>query len=271
MRRWFIGFSFSVLVVPSVSAQTPDPSDRAPLGAPSVFGSFETGSPQAIDDSNFSGPMTGMYLQFSGLSVNPEDTDISSRDPVVDAGLGDTEMSYKSGWGFGFAIGYDFNAGAESAGRDVPIAIDPRVEFESVFRFPANRTPLIGDPDEPINDDPMLATFAINGFLDIDIKGPVDPYIGAGIGLTYVEFGDSGDFHEHRDQFGTYVHRHDEDVSDDWIASYQLMAGVNIALSRNWSMYGGVRYFVTDDMDIDNFTFDFTSTDIEFGMRVMLR
>jgi len=118
--------------------------------------------------------------------------------------------------------------------------------------------------EDPINDDPLLITFAVNAYLDLDIRGPVDPYIGAGVGLTYFEFGD----HDHDHNHGNHHH---DNTADDVVGSYQLMAGVNVHLDRNTSLYGGVRYFETGEADIDGFLFDFASTEIEFGIRIMLR
>ena len=220
------------------------------------------GSWQAISDdpSNLVGSTTGFYFQAAGLVVDPDSSALQSRDPSF--GPIPSELSFSGGWGFLIAFGYDFNAGAESAGRDVLVAIDPRIEMEGSFRSLKNSTRVIGSPDDVINDDPYILTAAVNGFLDIDIRGPIDPYVGAGIGLSYIEFST-----EDEDSFSNRSEEHEDDV----VLSYQFMGGINIQLDRNTTLYGGVRYFETETANIDIFSLDFSSTEIEFGVRFTMR
>lgn len=220
------------------------------------------GSWQAVldDSSSLVGPAPAFYFQVAGLAVDSDNTSLQSRDPSI--GPIPSELSFSTGWGFLTAFGYDFNPGEETAGRDAFVALGSRVELEGGFRSLKNSTRVIGSADDFINDDPHILTASVNGYLDIDIRGPVDPYVGAGIGLSYIEFSTD------HDESST---RKPKDHEDDVVLSYQFMAGINVRLDRNTTLYGGVRYFETEEANIDFFSFDLSSTEIEFGVRFTMR
>jgi opacity protein-like surface antigen len=85
----------------------------------------------------------------------------------------------------------------------------------------------------PISADFEIQTLLFNLWYDIDINGPITPYIGGGIGYGDVEF---------KTPFGS--------ADDDGFA-YQLGAGVKYAVNQQWHLDVGYRF--KDILEIDIF------------------
>lgn len=143
---------------------------------------------------------------FGGVS-SLSDTDLS--------GAIDNSIDFDSGQIYGAAIGYDYGGSP----------------FRSEFEF-AYRT---GDADGSagIEGDFASTTVALNGYYDFSNVGSarLTPYIGAGLAyVTEVDFDVAG---------GTAP----GEYNDTGVFGYQLMVGVDYALSQRWSLNGELRYF----------------------------
>jgi opacity protein-like surface antigen len=100
----------------------------------------------------------------------------------------------------------------------------------------------------------------INGFYDINIEQKFVPYIGLGIGLanTSITFNPL-----------------DVDKLDDRNTgfAYQLMAGITWSLSEASEIFGGYRYRVTSDVEVDvsllpaELEIENKSSSLYFGLR----
>lgn len=82
-------------------------------------------------------------------------------------------------------------------------------------------------------------SFMANALYDFNRDGKVQPYIGAGIGWTKVDY----------DRFGVDAV---PDVlnDDDGVFSYQGIAGLSIGLSERFDIFGEYRYFKAQDPSV---------------------
>lgn len=143
---------------------------------------------------------------FGGVS-SLSDTDLS--------GASNESIGFDSGQIFGAAIGYDYGGSP----------------FRSEFEF-AYRT---GDADGSagIEGDFASTTVALNGYYDFANTGSskLTPYVGAGLAyVTEIDFDVEGGA-----ATGEY--------NDTGVFGYQLMVGVDYAISQRWSLNGELRYF----------------------------
>jgi OOP family OmpA-OmpF porin len=116
----------------------------------------------------------------------------------------------------------------------------------------------VGDIAKADGDVSSLALMA-NAFYDFDTGGPWKPYLGIGLGYARISLDLSA--------LGQKL----SDDSDNVIA-YQAMAGVGYAVSPTITIYGGYKYFDTQDttqIDVDGTSFDteLKNHNIEVGVR----
>jgi len=76
-----------------------------------------------------------------------------------------------------------------------------------------------------------------NAVVDLDMVGPVQPYIGAGVGLAKVELDGASPFG------GTTVN------GSDTVGALQLLAGASYRLNEQVDLFTDYRYFTTRDAD----------------------
>jgi outer membrane protein OmpA-like peptidoglycan-associated protein len=136
-------------------------------------------------------------------------------------GLGEAE--FDDGWLADGAIGYAF-------GRDANTGF--RLEGELSYRdndladVDANATALAG---------------MLNGYIDFNRQGTIQPYLGLGIGYANVELDGGG-----------------SSIEDSGLA-YQGMAGLGFALSPRLTLDVGYKYFTVKDLDFPTIIFADTS------------
>lgn len=78
-------------------------------------------------------------------------------------------------------------------------------------------------------------TFMLNGYYDIGTWNHFTPYVGAGIGTSYVTV-DNIEFRNPDGTTGSYP------SASKWNLSWALMAGASYDINQNWSIDGGYRY-----------------------------
>ncbi len=82
-----------------------------------------------------------------------------------------------------------------------------------------------------------LSAFA-NAYYDFNRGGVIEPYVGAGVGVTRVEA-------EYRPS-GVAVGK-----DHDTAFAYQAKAGVTYALNKNWDVFGEYAYRASEDIEMD--------------------
>jgi opacity protein-like surface antigen len=81
--------------------------------------------------------------------------------------------------------------------------------------------------------------------------GPLNPYIGAGIGWANVAFDQD-----------------DLDIDDDdWVFAYQGIAGAVLKLGERAGLFAAYRYFATDDPAFAGTDIEYRTHNIEIGFR----
>jgi len=122
-----------------------------------------------------------------------------------------------------------------------------RGELELSYRQPdADTLTINGTGSFTAAGDVETTAVLLNGYYDFMPNETFSPYVSAGLGVA----------------------QHDADVSaggtslisdDDTVFAYQLGAGVNVAVADDISLFGGYRYFATEDASFAN------NTDVEYA------
>lgn len=93
--------------------------------------------------------------------------------------------------------------------------------------------------------------FMGNLLYNIQTEGSLDPYLGGGLGFASVTY----------------------DPSDltDTVFAYQLIAGLRVAVSERWSLFGEYRWHDTfSDPEDSGLEWEHSGSDVSFGARVNL-
>jgi len=164
----------------------------------------------------------GSYLGAAGGVSIYHDSDVS----ITGGPSGD--VSYKTGYGFNLAAGYDFE----------PV----RAEFE--FGYKSAEIKDTGGVDTNIQ------SYMINAYYDFKNKTSLTPYVGAGVGMLNGELEDNGI------------------SIDDNAFGYQVMVGTaynmtkNLALDLSYRFQGAANDFSKEGIDIS-----YNSSNIYAGIR----
>lgn len=133
------------------------------------------------------------------------------------------DVDYKAGWGLSASVGYGFDFGL-------------RTEGELAYRHAAIDTIKGDGATNVVGGGIHNKALMANALYDINLGTRVTPYIGGGVGVSFV------DSDNMRAINGLEV--------DDTKAAfaYQGIAGVEVALDGPWSLTGDYRYFATPDV-----------------------
>ena len=200
---------------------------------------------------------TQWYGSVTGMRTMPSDSG-AELGTALGTVAGDIELSDEMG--FALAVGF------ETAGGQ-------RVELEAAFRS----SDIEGANDVRLNSNPVPPVFyRLSGDVDtwslmvnvrqvIDV-GPVRPYVGGGLG-----------FARHDGTAALAVgplppllprRLEGEESGDDTVFAYQFMAGLEVDLAEDATLFGGYRYMGTADLEIESLTASFDTHAIEAGIRI---
>ena len=204
---------------------------------------------------------TQWYGSVTGMQNMPSDSEAELGTPVG-AVAGDIELSDEMG--FALAVGFETTGGQ-------------RVELEAAFRSSdiegandARLETMLGPVPVPpsvyrLNGDVDTWSLMVNVRQVIDI-GPVRPYVGGGLG-----------FARHDGTAALAVGRlppflpaglEGEESGDDTVFAYQFMAGVEVDMAEDATLFGGYRYMGTADLEIERLTASYDTHAIEAGVRI---
>ena len=200
---------------------------------------------------------TQWYGSFAGMLNMPSDSEAEWGTPFG-AVAGDIELSDEMG--FALAVGF------ETAGGQ-------RVELEAAFRS----SDIEGANDARLNSNPVPPVFyRLSGDVDtwslmvnvrqvIDV-GPVRPYVGGGLGFARHD----GTAALAVEPLPLFLPAGLEGVGsgDDTVFAYQFMAGLEVDLAEDATLFGGYRYMGTADLEIESLTASFDTHAIEAGIRI---
>lgn len=126
-----------------------------------------------------------------------------------------------------------------------------RTEFEYNYKTKMTDSQNIawtmGAPNIPLDTWIKAQTFMINGYYDFDTKTKIRPYLGLGIGLSYMKSG------------STIFMRQTSDDGTDF--AYSVQAGVGYELTPEWTLDAGIRYLHSGYKD------GYDSMDMLVGLR----
>lgn len=174
----------------------------------------------------------GPYLSVTGFLVGLTDADF--RDESISSI--DRTLSSETGWGAAAAVGFGTTAGL-------------RLELEGSWRQNDFDELRGGGISVPIDGDVDALALMGNVAFEPVLAFPVRPYIGAGVG-------------------GARLAVDAEDTSDnDTVFAYQGMIGVSVGISGRGAVFGGYRYFATDDPEYGDVRSEYRSHNLELGIR----
>jgi opacity protein-like surface antigen len=167
-------------------------------------------------------PAASAQSWYLGAFGGYSDTD----DTAFETALGTVTTTFDSGVSWGLFLGYDTS----------------RVRFEAELSMREGEVSdhiLGGDAlPGPTGESRSLAVLG-NLIYDFNRDGAVQPYIGAGLGWTDVEF----------DNFGVAPIPDVLKDSDSSLA-YQLLAGIGIPLGDKWDLFLDYRWFAADSLSL---------------------
>lgn len=180
----------------------------------------------------------GLYLSGSlGVSANHDFTIEHKSIPLS------LDVDGDSGGAFAVALGYGFESF--------------RVEGEIAYqKTELSSTGVLG-LSAGISGDVSNTGFLLNGYYDINNESIFTPYITGGIGAANVKGDDIG-----VDGLGI------EKVSDSGTAfAYHLGFGVGADVHKNITLDLRYRYYVTSNLDIGDYSLEYTSHNVYAGVR----
>ncbi|MGI9405789.1 MAG: outer membrane protein [Hyphomicrobiaceae bacterium] len=194
------------------------PDSRNCYARADVVGSF-----YRDPDATYAGP-----LPLGGVAPRGAVTDED-----LDSGFG-FDIGFGCGWTRGFrgSIKDDVIERPGGLRADVTYTLRSDADFQGV---PPNAPPV-----DPITTDISSHTVMVNGYWDFGRMSHFQPYVGAGIGLAYVDMDDV-----------TIVNGVDVTFAGNsqWNFAWQVMAGVGIALSERATLDIGYRFVSLGDVD----------------------
>jgi opacity protein-like surface antigen len=153
------------------------------------------------------------YLSLRGGAAFLRDTSID----YVNGAAPNRDLSFNAGWALIGAVGY----------RPTPWF---RVELEGGGR---NNSISSITPGSGASGSASATTLMLNGYIDIPIRGPVTPYVGAGFGKAWLSHSLSVD--------GATL----TPSGTTWPWAWQVIAGVSTPMTPQWSVSVEYRYLAT--------------------------
>lgn len=157
----------------------------------------------------------GIYLKGSVGLFSLDDSNFEYKNDVGHFDIGDFES--KIGFGLSTAIGKSFNSGFD-------LELEYAYKEAKLDKFSSHHPAQI--PDVVLDSSIQINSLMSNAIYNFRNTSVITPYIGAGIGVAWIDI---------------------EDFSDTEFA-YQLLAGVALSVSKNTSITAGYRYFASKDI-----------------------
>jgi OmpA-OmpF porin, OOP family len=160
-------------------------------------------------------------------------------DSDVSGGGGTATISYKMGFGAGAAVGYRFTENL-------------RAEAEFVYKGASMDKVSAGGGSLTLSSSTLSAYgFMANAYYDItQVKWPVTPFVGVGLGAIYGKF--------KSDQLGTNDH--------DTEFGYQATLGVLYPVNSQLGVSGAYRYQGSSDFSKNGASLSYGSSTIQVGL-----
>jgi len=193
--------------------------------------------------------------------------------------LSSEEFGNSFNWGFGVGrkvndyfrsdLTFDVHSDFDFSGDDVP------------GDFPCDLSPGPGSCDQTLTSDVEIYTGMLNGYFDLGSFNGFTPYVGGGIGASYVRFTDfsiNGVCEGCVDPtFNSYQIRAESNSELEF--AYQLTAGASIAISDSAAIDFSYRYLdISDGVAVEQATNipelryeDLESNDFRIGFRYTLQ
>ncbi len=191
-------------------------------------------------------PPVKKYFRLSGLAFQKRDSDIGFKPDAntVVSSIVDRDLSFEQGYGFSIAYGFQshFNLNTE-------LELSGRWSSLDQLNSPAGQFSTQGDLQS--------FTFMLNIPWQFRNRTSWTPYVGAGVGMAWQK----GEISALPD--GSAVASTGEELT----FAYQILAGVGYALTPQWELILGYRFFGTIDAQLGTLQLENRSHNVEVGVR----
>ena len=178
----------------------------------------------------------GIYLNGNLGAVWLNDSDLSQSDGTKGS------AEYDTGFGITGALGYDFGL----------VRIEGEVGYRKndYDRVSASGQNKVNSSGEVTNWD-----FMANAYIDIETGTQFTPYIGGGIGASFL------------DTSAVTAGGIEFESDDDTVFAYQGIAGLSYSFAEVWMVQVEYRFFGTDNPTFRNTESEYKSHNLFFGIR----
>ncbi|XYK79390.1 MAG: outer membrane protein [Labrenzia sp.] len=145
-------------------------------------------------------------------------------------GLRYERESLDNTWMIGAGVGYQFNRYFRS-----DVTVDYEAKATATGYAPCGGCAAAGQFSTEKADIDVW-TVMLNGYVDLATWNRITPYVGAGIGASYVSASNKTSLNPDG-TFSSY-----DGSNGDWNFAWALMAGAEYAVTPNWSIDAGYRY-----------------------------
>ena len=181
--------------------------------------------------STFAYSASGLYIGGNIGLVFLDDSDVVDDGPPVD----DMIVTADNGFSIGGFMGYAFENGYRVEGE----LVYQRNDFDEVKGS--------FNDDGPIDANISSVAVLANGYYDFKNKSRATPFLGGGLGFSFVDINTADD--------------------DDIVFVYHFTAGVGFEITEKITLDLKYRYVVTEDLDIDNTSVGYSSDILYTGIR----
>jgi opacity protein-like surface antigen len=154
--------------------------------------------------------------------------------------------------------GFQFTPGVEAEVSYLKSDLKGRLTDADVGGF-TGVSPTLLSSLTPLNAGLKIdsAVFMMNWLGKMQIGSSFRPYIGAGVGMAYTHF-ESADLARIGTQLGTAggVSVSPQHSSSSYVLAYQVLAGGEYFVARDWSLFGEYKYVVLDSFSTLSFPVD---------------
>jgi opacity protein-like surface antigen len=168
-----------------------------------------------------------------------------ARDADFSDSSASAEVDFDAGLGLGVAAGYDF-------GNNM------RLEAEIAYQKNDFDSICLGSSDVDLTGDATSLALLLNGYLDFKNESPYTTYFMAGIGAAKAEI----------NGFNVVGSGFPDENEDDTVFAYQFGVGIGYAVTPKVNIDFEYRFFATCDPEFGDMEAEFSSHNLNVGLRV---
>lgn len=207
-------------------------------------------SPAHAETPSDDGARSDWYVALTGFHAMPRDSDTSR---PTDVGRLTGAAEYGNSKAFSAAVGRRV---VDNVRLELEVGYSP-VDIEAMTGLRVDGG--LVDALYGLTGDSDVWTLTVAASYDVPTRGPLRPYVGAGVGIAH---------HETRTTFTFAGIDPITETGDDTVLTYLLRAGLGYELSDTVGVFAGYRYIGAQDVEIAGSRSTSASDALEAGLRI---